>query len=1159
MIHRPVILCLALLGLAVPLSAQSPTPQNLQTPIVFEPNLGQAAPSVRFLSRGNGRSLLLLDQEAVLTFADPALSVRMKLVGQNPGSPVEGIGLQRGVTNYFHGNDPGKWNAGVPHFAKVKYAGVYPGIDLIYYGNDRQLEYDFEVRPFADLSTIQMEFEGMQGISIGPEGDLILSTPHGEIRHRRPVAYQRLGAAEKSVEAAFVLHGNRVSFDIGRYDRRLPLTIDPKFVWSSLIGGTGDDLSFDIALDSSNNVYVTGYTQTVATADDTEPPVAALQPEVANGIEAFVTKLDSSGAVIFTTYLGGTAVDEGHSLALDSAGTIYITGFTTSTNFPIVGAFQSTSGGVQDAYIVKLNGTGDVILFSSYLGGDRGDRGYGIAVDAFGNTYVAGETRGQTNVEADKCSSTFPIANAIQPKYGCGLADAFVTKITPAGNIAFSTLLGGKGWDLAYDITVDSDGDIVVTGQAQGEEFPVANALYSTFRGGSYDVFITKLNNTGTSLIFSTYLGGFGDDVGVRLALDSNKTIYVTGYTTSPDFPLKNAPQQFPAGSYDAFLLKLHPDGQDADFSVYIGAEDQESGVAVAVDKDGFIYVAGFTNSLQFYSINALGGFLRGARDGFVIKMNPDASNLVYSTYLGGFGFDGATSIAVDDSGNVYVTGYTTSFDFPVTDGAFQKTVAGGQDAFILKINADDVKTSSAYSFPAGGGAQIASAGFSARPTFGYASAEVSAGLSPSGLAILDLRSAGALINEVSVPVPVPSRTGRFFAQTSVASMTAMTLVNGNDEDVTVDIYFTLLFGEADVSGSFTIPAHTQISGILTGAPFNIPPDRIGTLTYDAALPLSVIALLVNGSGTAEPVNVHMPIANLSLVNHSPVVVPQVVDGGGWSTNMHLVNAGDNGISGEIRYFQGGLPGEPSVPLSMDTNAGYNSVFTYYIEPRAAFFLSGNATSTDLVTGFAEIVPTAGSEAPLAFATLQGRDDAGFLTTTVEAVEPGTEFRMYAEMSGAFNLLPLSATPALAITNSSAGAATVNLSLVGLDGTDSGLTAQLTLQPREHISKYLFAIPGFENLPSPYWGILRVTTSQEGITAAGFRARYNELGHFLVTATGPMKDLGNTNPVIFPHLVDGGGYATQFILTTGTSGAGASGTIRYFDSAGRILNLAILP
>jgi hypothetical protein len=1093
----------------------------------------------------------------VLSFADPAVSVVTKLIGQTSTSRIDGLDLQPGISNFFHGNDPDKWTTGVPHYAKVKYTGVYPGIDLIYYGNERQLEYDFEVHPFVNPSVIQMEFEGVDSIQIAPEGDLVLFTPAGEVRHHRPIAFQRRGTVEEPVDARFVLAGNRVSFHLGDYDPSRLLVIDPKFTWSSFIGATGDDLGNDITLDNGGNVYVTGYTQTVTTQPPPEgvtPPVPTLQTDPARGHEVFVTKLNSAGALVFTTYIGGAASDEGHGVAVDLAGSVYITGFTSSTDFPTVNPFQPATAGVQDAYFVKLNSTGDTILLASYLGGDRGDRGIGIAVDDSGNAFLTGSTHGDGT---PACVNNFPVVNAIQPKFGCGLGDGFVTKVTPAGTIGFSTFLGGAGEDIPYAIAVDGAGDVVIAGRAQGINFPVANAMFPTFRGGTYDGFITKLKNTGSSFIFSTYYGGIGDDEAVGLSVDQNNTIYVTGYTNSPNFPLKNAPQSQLGGFRDAFLVKMQPNGTDTDFSIYIGAEDEDGGVGVDVSDDGFIYVVGFTTSLRFYAINSISGFLRGARDGFVIKIFPDASNVIYSTYLGGFGFDGATAIAVDGAGDAHVTGFTTSFDFPVTDGAFQETIAGFQDSFIVKINDDDVKSSSTFSFAAGGGAQLASAGLNANPTFGYVSVDVAAGLSPTGLAIIDLRAAGALINEVSIPIPVPTTAGRFFALTSATASTAVTFVNPNSEDVTIETYFTRSSGGSSLIQSFTLPANRQISGFLSGPPFNVPFDEIGSLTFLSTLPVSAVALLVSGVSSSEPVNIHLPIMNPFLAHNRPVFIPQIVDGEGWSTTMYLINSTEEPISGEIRFFRGGAPGEASVPLTLDTNLGVNSVFSYTIEGRGVYQLIGNAT-VDLVTGFAEVVPAAGSATPFAFATLQGDEETGFLSTTVEAVEQEFDFKMYAEISGNYPGPDLSATPAISIANTSAAPVTVNLSLLGFDGTNSGLSAQVVLQPREHLSRFLREIPGFQNLPSPYFGVVRATTAQPGVVFTGFRARYNEVGHFLVTATSPLRDLGNINPVIFPHLVDGAGFATQIVVISGAAGGGASGTIRLFDGAGRPLNLAIL-
>lgn len=1167
---RRLFCVLILLGAPLPLYAQKLKPEHLNTPLVFEENRGQASSSVRFLSRSNGHSFLLMDTEAVLMFADPDSRVTMKLAGQKPQPEMEGVGRQRGVTNYFSGNDPGQWITGVPHYAKVRYKDVYSGIDIVYYGNERRLEYDFELQPLADPAAIRIEFQGAQNISISPEGDLVLSTSTGEIRHRRPVAFQVRGGSQEPVEARFVLNGGRVGFELGRYDRGLPLTIDPTMVWSSYLGGTGDDQGNDITVDSSGNVYIVGFTRTVTLPEGIEvSPVVTLQPEEGNGYEAFVTKLDPAGAVVYSTYFGGTGFDEAHSVALDSNGSIYVTGYTTSTNFPTANAFQGTMAGVQDAYILKLNNTGDVIQFASYLGGSRSDRGYGIDVDGFGNAFIVGDTTSSQN---------FPVtANAFQSRFGGGLGDAFVTKITPANTVGFSTFLGGIGWDRAYDIELDSDGNPVLVGSTTSG-FPVAHALYPTFRGGSYDGWISKMNNAGTSLIFSTYFGGSGDDEAVRLALDQNNNIHVTGYTNSFDFPLKKPAQLFEAGNYDAFLLKLHPDGQDAEFSTYIGAEDTEGGVSVAVDNAGFIYVAGFTNSLQFYAINAVGGFLRGLKDGFLLKIAPDASFLVYSTYLGGFGTDGATAVAVDSAGNAYVTGYTSSLDWPVAANAFQPKRAGRQDlgglpeggsclsgfavcdVFVIKINADDVKSSESYSFPAGGGMRTATAGQTASPIFGYVAVDLAAGAVPSGLEIIDLRAQGFLVNEVSIPMPPIGLVGRLYANTSAAATTAITMVNPNTEDTRVDFYFTPKGGETNRFGSFTLPALAQTSGFLTAQPFNLPPDLAGTLTYTSVLPVSAIALLVSSGAT--PVNVYQPIINPYDANEQPVVIPQITDGTGWSTQFYLINPTENTISGELRLYQSVDPGQPGVAAEISTDQGVGSVFPYSIEPRGLFTLNTRGESAALTVGFAHIVPSSGSSAPLAYGTLSFSGD-GFLVTTVEGVNPGLNFKAYVETSGTYPDDNLASTAAVALANSSDSPATVTLSLIGFDGTNSGLTANVVLPPKGHLSRFLATIPGFENLPSPYAGVLRVTTSQPGVSFTGFRARYNERRQFLVTATGPLKDVTigvpNPNPVIMPHLVDGGGYATQVIVINGASGGAASGAVRYLNPSGNPLNIAVVP
>src|SRR4030095_8066780 len=308
----------------------------LDSALVFEPNRGQAASSVRFVSHGNGHSFFLKESETVLSFANPSLTVRMKLVGQNPHPVIEGTGLQPGFTNYFHGNDPAKWRRSIPDVEKVRYGAVYPGIDLVYYGSGRQLEYDFQIQPSFDPSTIQIAFEGVKGVSLAPDGDLILSTSEGEIRHRRPIAFQRRGAVREPVEARFVVRDSRVGFAVGPYDHSRELTIDPTLVWSSYLGGTGSDQGNDVAVDTDGNVYVTGFTQDGALISE-DPQVPTLQPDPLRRFEGVVTKISSSGTVIYSTYFGGTPPvgtssqsvdDEAHSIALDASGNIYVVGYT---------------------------------------------------------------------------------------------------------------------------------------------------------------------------------------------------------------------------------------------------------------------------------------------------------------------------------------------------------------------------------------------------------------------------------------------------------------------------------------------------------------------------------------------------------------------------------------------------------------------------------------------------------------------------------------------------------------------------------------------------------------------------------------------------------------------------------------------------------------
>jgi len=654
-------------------------------PLAFEKNVGQTAAQVKFLARTPGYTLFLTSGEAVLA-ARPGV-LRMKLLGANPGAGVSGVNEMAGARNYFIGNDATKWQANVPTYAKVKYKSVYSGIDLVYYGNQRQLEYDFVVAPGADPRRILLGLGGARKISVAEDGDLMLAMDAAineagrEIRWHRPVAYQEQNGARREIAAHYVVKGKgRVAFEVAKYDASRPLFIDP-LIYSTYLGGAMGATGYGIAVDSAGNAYVTG--TTYSTDFPTVDPVQA-----ANGgmNDVFVAKFNAAGsALIYSTYLGGSGNDYGTSIAVDSSGNAYITGYTTSPNFPTVNPLQPVymGGGTDgfDGFVAKLNPAGSALVYSTYLGGNGDDSGNGIGADNSGNAYITGYTS----------STNFPTMSPFQPVLN-GSEDAFITKIDPTGSaFVYSTYLGGSGNDAAYSIAVDSVGNVYLTGSTGSDDFPVMNPLQPVY-GGSYDAFATKLNAAGSALIYSTYLGGSATDQGASIVVDSSGAAYVTGYTYSADFPLSNPFQPTNNGYPDAFVAKLSPSGSSLIYSSFLGGSIgggrfgyvDNYGYGIAADSFGNAYVAGWTDTTNFPTVNSFQPANGGGRDdidAFVAKVNSSGSALVYSTYLGGSGRDYGYAIAVDSSGNAYVTGTTGSNNFP-TVNPFQPANLGG-DAFV--------------------------------------------------------------------------------------------------------------------------------------------------------------------------------------------------------------------------------------------------------------------------------------------------------------------------------------------------------------------------------------------------------------------------------------------------------------------------------------------
>jgi hypothetical protein len=668
-------------------------------PLSFELNQGQTDPRVKFLARGAGYTLFLASDEAVLTLQPSATAVagkgekpavvRLKLVGAEGSARVSGERELAGRSNYFVGNDPQRWHTNIPTYGQVRYREVYRGIDLVYYGRQGELEYDFVVAPGAEARAIGLEIVGAEGVRRGsfridPEGDLVIATEGGEVRFHRPEAYQTEGGLRRRVGVRYRLRGKgEVGLEVAAYDRRRPLIIDPVLSYSTYLGGTGGDVANGIAVDGSGYAYITGITNS-----SDFPTLGAEQRSNSGSGDTFIVKLETTGdALVYSTYLGGSGADTATGLAV-AAGDAYIVGTTTSADFPTTGdAFQLTYGGDSDAFITHLNSSGNALVYSSFLGGHGADFGQAVALDGSGNAYLTGATQ----------SSDFPLLNALQSTKGGG-SDVFVAKVNFSGTeLLYSTYLGGAQADIGQAIAVDSPGNAYVAGYTFSSDFPIQNP-YQGSTAGEPDAFVAKLNPAGSALVFSTYLGGSGDDRGLGIALDTSGSVYVAGVSRSTDFPTVAAFQSANRGERDAFISKLNSAGSNLMYSTLLGGAGADQANAIAVDSSGNAFVTGFTQSSNFPTYTPVqavlgisGGSFCGANpcaDAFVSQMNSSGGALNYSTYLGGSGADFGQAIALNSSGVAYVTGSTASTNFPAIVGAYQASLAGvAGNAFVAKID----------------------------------------------------------------------------------------------------------------------------------------------------------------------------------------------------------------------------------------------------------------------------------------------------------------------------------------------------------------------------------------------------------------------------------------------------------------------------------------
>ncbi len=650
--------------------------------LYFIKNRGQIDKKVKYYAQ-SGEKAIYFTQNGVYTALtniskknkNKLLSretIFLKPVNANSSAVLTAEQPLSGKVNYFIGNKQNKWKRCIPTYQRIVYKNIYPNIDIAFYGNQSQLEYDIVVKPGAKLSDIKFKYEGIKSLTVNKHGELVAELPSGEkLIQRKPIIYQKVGSKKIEIKGNYKISKENgeyfFSFNLKNYDKKYPIVIDPVLNFSTYFGSTQDDYGLGIVVDTKGFIYITGDTDS-----PNFPNVNAYQKNYSGGAsDVFIAKFSPSGELIYSTFLGGMYGDYSHGgISVDSNGNVYLTGYTSSSDFPTKNAYQAYIGGYDDAFVAKLNASGDLV-YSTYIGGSSGDGGKGIVVDSNGNAYVTGYTE----------SEDFPTKNAYQAHLK-GIYDAFLLKLSPSGDLLYSTYIGGSKEDIANSIALDLYGNIYIVGDTLSTDFPTENA-YQTNNAGDKDAFIAKFSPSG-GLVYSTYFGGSSGDEGDDIAIDSNGYVYITGFTLSDDFPVKNAFQKNFGGYSDVFISKFNPSG-GLNYSTYFGGSGNDTGKSLAIDALGNVYVTGMTDTENLTTTeNAFQNAYNGnPYDAFLIKIN-SSGTLVYSTYIGGNNSDIGNAISVNSNGDIYIIGNTSSSDFP-TKNPYQANYNGGwMDAFVM-------------------------------------------------------------------------------------------------------------------------------------------------------------------------------------------------------------------------------------------------------------------------------------------------------------------------------------------------------------------------------------------------------------------------------------------------------------------------------------------
>lgn len=639
-------------------------------PLYFIPNQGQVHSEVQFYAKASGYTLGLTKKG--LIFGNKYASA-LFFKGSNKDPEMLALDLTSHRVNVIKGKDRSKWRMDIPTFCAVKFASLYPQIDLKVYGKERAVEYDWIIKPGGEVANIRFVFADVNETTIDKNGNLLVKTERLETQHLKPVCFQFIKGKKHLVNADFArIEGDEFGFSVDDYDKNYDLIIDPYIlVYSSYIGGSGEDVVEDIAVDKKGALYICGSTKSLDL-----PVKKAVQDYNAGWIDAYIYKVKPNGkGLVYATYLGGVDYDSAFGICVDKKGAAYITGVTDSSDFPTKNAFDDEFGAHRDGFVLKLNPAGNQLEFSTFLGGFGDDQSIDIALDSKGAIFVTGATE----------SLDFPVKNALQSQLN-QFKDAFVTKINKNGkDLVYSTYLGGAHVDYGTKIVVDKTGAIIVAGTSFSVDFPTKKALQSEL-AGMLDSIVFKINPSGNSLVFSTYLGGTAQDHLRGLAVDKKGRIWVSGYTYSEDFPTQDPFQAKRRRAPDIYVTQLNKTGQALRFSTYLGGKGIDYSLSLAIDSVGNVWITGVTTSNNFPIRSPLQKKPKKGSNIIISMFSAQDHDLIFSTYFGGSKGDEADGIIIDNSDSVYISGTTQSRNFPLLNPFQKKHKGGNLDSYVLKL-----------------------------------------------------------------------------------------------------------------------------------------------------------------------------------------------------------------------------------------------------------------------------------------------------------------------------------------------------------------------------------------------------------------------------------------------------------------------------------------